>query len=196
MMKKALLAALVIGAAATIPAHAQTKKEWVQRLMQVPAYNPNEIARTLVLNPAQQLMAQASQVGGNVPADKREAVSKAIDAAAKKYVDEALPLARAEALKLTPAFAASIEEKYTEEDLKVLVTWFESPTYKKAQQATPELQNGFAQKLGPASGPAVEPKIKELEAAMRAALAPYMPQAPAAGAASTPAAKGKAAKKQ
>ena len=186
MMKKVLLAALVIGAAATFPAQAQTKKEWVQRLMQTPQFNPNEIARTLVMSPAQQLLASANQVAGQVPADKREAVGKQIDAATKKYVDEAVPLARAEALKLAPALAASIEEKFTEDELKAIVTWLESPVYKKAQQAMPELQNGFVQKLGPASAPSVEPKIKELEAAMRAAIGPYL-QAAAAAAAPAPA---------
>ena len=53
MMKKALLAALVIGAAATIPAQAQTKKELVQRLLATPQFNPDGMVRGLVEQPAQ-----------------------------------------------------------------------------------------------------------------------------------------------
>jgi hypothetical protein len=191
MMKKALLAALVIGAAATFPAQAQTKKEWVQRLMQTQQFSPNEIARSLVERPAQQLMSSVAPViGSQVPADKREAVGKQVETAVRKYLDEALPLARAEALKLSPTMATAIEEKFNEDELKTIVTWLESATYKKAQQVAPEIQNSFGQKLVPVSAPAVDPKLKELEATVRAAVAPYLP----AAAAPAPAGKSKAAK--
>jgi hypothetical protein len=192
MIKKVLLAALVIGAAATFPAQAQTKKEWVQRLLQTPQFSPDVIARDLVGEPAQRLVNSVGPIVANqVPADKREAVSKQLEAVVKKYLDEAVPLVRAEALKLQPTLSAAVDEKFTEDELKTLVTWLESPVYKKVQQAVPEIRNAFVQKLVPQSAPAVDPKLKEMDTSVRAILGQAIPApaAPAAAPASTPKAK-------
>ena len=70
-----------------------------------------------------------------LPADKREAIGKTIEADAKKYVDEAYPPVRERALKLAPTtLGAALEEKFTEDELKQLIAWLESPVNKKFQR--------------------------------------------------------------
>lgn len=190
MMKKALLAALVIGAAAaTIPAQAQTKKELVQKLMTLQQPGVDALIRNLVAQPVQRIIGPMMPVlSAQVPADKREALSKQIDAAVKKYEDETVPLVRAEALKLAPTNAAAFEEKFNEEELKVLIAWLESPVNKKFQQVLPDIQKSYVEKLVAQSAPAVDPKLNDLNKAVHAAADPYL------GAAAKPAAAASAAK--
>ena len=69
-----------------------------------------------------------------VAADKREAVAKAIQADARKYVDETVPIVRDRAIKLAPTVAGPIlEEKFTEDELKQVVAMLESPVLAKFQ---------------------------------------------------------------
>jgi hypothetical protein len=106
-----------------------------------------------------------------VPEDKREAAVKSLEESAKKYVDEAVPLVRDRAIKLAPStIGTSLEERFTEAELKALIAWLESPTYKKYQQVAPEIQRGFMQKLIADARPSIEPKLKTLEESVRATL--------------------------
>jgi hypothetical protein len=82
----------------------------------------------------------------------------------------------------------ALEQKFSEDELRQLLAWFESPVNKKFQQASGEMQNDFLQKLVAESRPVVEPKIKQLEQSVRAALGATAPDA-AASAAPRPAAK-------
>ena len=80
--------------------------------------------------------------------EKREAAGKAIDAEVKKYVDEAYPIVRDRAVKLAPSTIGVVfETRMTEEELKLLIGWLESPTAKKYQSLAVELRNNFSQKL-------------------------------------------------
>ncbi len=99
MSRRFLCAALMLGAAAL--AHAQggtaapAKKELVAKMLQQQQPAFEGAARGLVNNSAAQLMQQAGMVlQTQVPADKREAVGKAIEADIKKYIDETTPLVR------------------------------------------------------------------------------------------------------
>ena len=168
----------------------------MQKLLVLQQPGVEQLVRNMVAQPVQRMVQQMSQVvsQAQVPADKREAMGKQVDALIKKYEDETTPLVRAEALKLAPTNATAFEEKFNEEELKVLVAWFESPVNKKFQQVFPEIQNAFVQKLVTQSGPAVEPKLSELGKGMQVLIDPYMPAARAAagGAAASAPAKPKA----
>jgi hypothetical protein len=191
-MKKLMITALLTGAAL---AHAQTssapasapasaaKKELVQKLMVLQQPGIEGLARNLVEQPAVQMLQAAGRALGQVPADKREAVGKGIEADVKKYVEEATPIVRERAVKLAPStIGAAMEEKFTEDELKQLIAWLESPINKKYAQLGPEIQSGFTQKLVAEARPTIEPKIQALEAKVRSSLG-----APAAGpAASAP----------
>ena len=126
-----------------------------------------------------------------IPPEKREAIGKTIEADAKRYVDEALPLVRERALKVAPTtLGTALEEKFSEDELKQLIARFESPVNKKFQAASGEMQSAFMQKLVAEARPLLEPKLQTLEQKVRAALgAPAGATGDAAKPAAKPAAK-------
>lgn len=168
------------------------KKELVQKLLALQQPGIEAAARGIVERPAAQMMQEAARVlQTQFPADKRDAIGKSIEADVRRYVEDAFPAVRERAVKLAPStLGATLEEKFSEEELKQLVAWFESPVNKKFQQASGEMQNNFMQKLVAEARPLVEPKLQALEQKMRTALA-----APAAGAPADSAAAPKAAAK-
>ena len=198
-MKKSILAALLSSA---VLAHAQTaapattpsspaKKELVQKLMILQQPGLENLARNLVEQPAMAMMQAAGRALQGVPADKREATGKTIEAEVRKYVDAAVPLVRDRAVKLAPStIGVAMEEKFTEDELKQLVAWLESPVNKKYAQLGPEIQNGFTQKLVAEARPTIEPQLQALEAKVRASLG-----VPPSSAASAPAKAAAPAKK-
>jgi hypothetical protein len=190
MKRLMILAALC--AAATL-AQAQTKKELVQKVLLLQQPQIENISRSIVERPVAQLMQAAGQaLQTQVPADKREAVGKALQADAKKFVDEATPLLRERAIKLAPStFGVMLEEKFSEAELKQLIAWLESPVNKKFQQLGPEMQGDFVQKLAAEAAPLLDPKLQALQQKMRASFDAAVGTAPASGAttATAPAAK-------
>ena len=169
---KRLMMIAALCAAATL-AHAETKKELVQKVLQLQQPMIESIARSIVERPAAQLMQSAGQVlQTQVPADKREAVAKSVEADVKKYVEESTPLLRERALKLAPStLGAGLEEKFSEDELRQLITWLESPVNKKFQQVGPEMQNNFVQKLAAEAAPLLDPKLQALQQKLRATFA-------------------------
>jgi hypothetical protein len=190
MKRLMILAALC--AAATL-AQAQTKKELVQKVLLLQQPQIENISRSIVERPVAQLMQAAGQaLQTQVPADKREAVGKALQADAKKFVDEATPLLRERAIKLAPStFGVMLEEKFSEAELKQLIAWLESPVNKKFQQLGPEMQGDFVQKLAAEAAPLLDPKLQALQQKMRASFDAAVGTAPASGttAGAVPAAK-------
>jgi len=184
------------GAAQTPPAtpSSPAKKELVQRLMRLQQSDVEGFARSVVERPAAQMMREAGLALQQqaAPQEKREAQARAIEAEVKKYVDESVPLVRERALKIAPTTIGPIlEEKFTEDELKQLIAWFENPVNKKYQSLGPEMQNAFVQKLVVDARPVVDPKIQALDGRIRVLLG-VPPAQPASGAAATraPAASG------
>jgi uncharacterized protein len=186
-MKKLLILAVAMAAVAAGPAaQAQNaKKELVQKLLQLQQPGLEGMARELAGRPAMQLMQAANNVlQTQVPADKREALGKSIEAELKKYVDEATPVVRDRAIKLAPStYGTALEEKFSEDELKQLIAWFESPVNRKFQQLGPEMQNSFVQKLVAETAPVLDPKLQALQQKLRTSLG-LPPSGPAPGAAS------------
>ena len=191
-MKKFVVTALLASAAI---AHAQNtaapassspaKKELIQKLMVLQQPGIENVARGLVEQPAAAMIQAAGRALQQVPADKREATGKSIEADVKKYVEETNPMVRERAIKLAPStIGAALEDKLTEDELKQLIAWLESPVRKKYEQIVPEVQKNFTEKLVAESRPSVEPKLQALEAKVRASLG--VPPATAASGASAP----------
>lgn len=183
-----LIAVAAIGVVAD--AGAQTtpaKKELVQRLLRLQQADIEGFARTVVERPAAQMMREAGLALQQqaAPQEKREAAAKAIEAEVRKYVDEAYPIVRDRAIKLAPStIGAVFEAKMTEEELKLLIGWLESPTAKKYQQLGADLRNNFSQKLVAEMPAVLDPKLQALDGRIRAILG----VAPAGAAAPAPAA--------
>jgi uncharacterized protein YqgV (UPF0045/DUF77 family) len=170
----ALCAALGVPAQTTpapLPS-SPAKKELVKKVLALQQPEVEMLARNLAQEPAARMMQEAGRVlQSQVADDKREAAVKSLEESAKKYVDEAVPLVRERAIKLAPStIGTSLEERFTEAELKALIAWLESATYKKYQQVAPEIQRGFMQKLIADARPSIEPKLKTLEESVRATL--------------------------
>jgi hypothetical protein len=140
------------------------------------------MAKSIAEQPAIQLTMAARQAFGNVPQDKRESVAKAIDADLKKYTDEAVPLLRDRAIKLSPSvIGTEIENNFNEAELKQLIEWMESPVTKRFNSLAPGMQRTLGEKLVTDTRGQIEPKLKTLENAMARQLG--LPPAPEGGAA-------------
>jgi hypothetical protein len=183
-MRALVVAALLVGATC---AHAQgnAKKDLVAKVLQTQQGGIENIARGIVERPAFQMLQAAGPLVGQLPADKREAAGKAIEAEVRKYVDEATPVLRQRAIQLAPAsFGAALEEKFSEDELRQLLAWLESPVNRKYQQALPELQDNFVKKLIAEGGPLIDPKLQALQDRVRGECAPRAARGDAGGAAS------------
>jgi len=176
-MTKILKVAVALALAAAVSSHAQTgasapaspaKKELAARLVVLQQSNMEQLSRNLAEQPARQLLSAAEPILRNqVPADKREAVAKQLQEDARKYVDEVTPIVRKRALELAkiqmqPAF----EEKYSEEELRQLVNFFESPVFKKLQQIQPQMDQALGRALVDSVKDTIEPKARALQATM------------------------------
>ena len=184
MSKLATLARIGVGAAAilfaaaaaaqatvsTVPS-SPAKKELVQKILVLQQPEIEQVARSIVERPAAQMMQEAGlAMQRQVAPDKREAMGKAIEAEVKKYVDESYPLVRERAIRLAPStLGAALEAKFSEDELKQLLAWVESPVNKKFQQLGPA-RNAFVQKVLSESVAAVDPKVGALDARIRVIL--------------------------
>ena len=177
-------AVVAIAFASGAVAQGAGKKELAQKILQLQQAEVESVARSIIERPAAQMMQEAGlAMQRQIPPDKREVMGRAIEAEVKKYVDEAYPLVRERALRIAPAtIGATLEEKLTEDELKQIVAWLESPVNKKYQQLGPEMRNGFIQKLLADARPVVDPKVQALDGRIRAILGvpPATPAAPAA----------------
>lgn len=165
---KPLLIGGALFLAATTAAFAQptqAKKDLVQKAVQLQMPAVEAFARTVMVEqPMAQLMQAAGQALQQQPADKRETLGKAIEADIKKYVDEVDPIAKKKAAELGPkALGTVLDDKMTEDELKTLVAWLESPVSKKYNQMQPDMQRALGQALVTDTRSTVEPKLKALQ---------------------------------
>ena len=188
MNKKLLLAAVLVLPTFFVQAQSTPeKKAQVARLLKIQQPDFEGMGRAMAERPALAILDQAGvAMQTRVPPEKREAIGKEIQADVKKYLDEAVPLVRDRAVKLAPATVGTLlEEKFTEDELKQLVTFLESGTYAKYQQLGGELQKALLEKLLADTRGTIEPKVKALDQSVAQRLGITTP----AGAAATAPAK-------
>lgn len=186
MLKKSLLI-LAIAAACT-SAQAQStpaKKELVARIVKLQQPGIETMARALVQEPLLPLLDDAgAALQQRVPADKRDAVAKEIQADARKYSDETTALVRDRAIRIAPATVGPLlEEKFTEDELKQLVAMLEAPVLAKFNALGSDIQRTLVEKVVADTRGQVEPKLRALHEtiAKRLGMPPGNAQAPAAG---------------
>ena len=189
LLAQAQTAAPATSAAPATPAtpavpSSPAKKALVQKLLTLQSSDFEDLARNIVgQSLAQMVPAVRQALLQQVPADKREATGKTIEGDIKMYVDESVPLIRDRAIKLAPStIGVTIDEKFTEDELKQVIAWLESPLNKKYQQLGPEFRGNFTQKLMVEVRPLVEPKYQALEQKVRATLGVPAPGSAASGA--------------
>ncbi len=177
----ALLVAAVSAGAQTPAASSagSSKKDLIQKILQLQQGAVENMARQLVEAPAGQLMQQAGPaLQQRIAADKREAVAQEIQGDLRRYVDETLPVVRDRATKLAPVTLTPIlEEKLSEDELRqVLQTMqqMDSPAYRKYLQLGGDMQRALGEKIIAETRSQVEPKVQALQAsvAKRLGIAP------------------------
>lgn len=161
----ALLGLAGLASAQTAAASSPAKKELVARLIKLQQPGIEALARQLAEEPAAQMLRQAGPaLQARVAPDKQQAVAKEIQADAKKYADEAVPLVRASALKMAPGtVGALLESEFTEDELRQVVALLESPAYIKYRDRSDAMQKALLDKLIPETKGSIEPKVIALE---------------------------------
>ena len=194
-MKKIKLALLTVAlASSSMAAMAQDKATLIKQFIEIQRPGIESLARGLI----EQSSAPIAQAGSQylqtqVPEAKRESAAKAADAELKKYFDDAYPLVRDKAVQIAPgALTPILEQNFTEDELKQLLAWINSPLSKKYQELNPKMQTALTEKLVTETRATIEPKMRALDTNVAKALG--APTDGAAAPAKAPAAKAPAKK--
>jgi hypothetical protein len=164
-------------------ASSPAKKELVTKVLALQKPGIESMGNALASQTANQVLQAAGQALLRVPADKREAVAKDFQAEVRKFYEDIAPTLRDRAVKLAPStIGATLEEKFSEDELKALVAWLDSPVNRKFQQVAAQMQQGLGEKVVADARPLIEPKLKALDQALGAKLkaAGVVPAAPPA----------------
>ncbi len=183
-MKHALLASLfpLLAAAAVYPVYAQgtdaSKQALVQRVLVL--WHIEDSAIAMAQRPATEAMLQARAVlQGRVSPQKQEATLKDIVVDVQKYINEATPLVRAEALRLkNSTLGPLLMQNFNEDELRNLIALFESPVKKKFEALAPQFERALGEKVADSSRSVIDPKIQALSQSIGAKMRAVMLVAP------------------
>ena len=127
----ALALALAVGNSMAEPS--ASKKALIDKVVRLQQQAiVDSMAAAIVQQPLPQLMQAGRAALQQVPAEKREATAKAMDADLKKFVDENVPYLKDKIAKAVPTTASALlDERFNEDELKQIVAWAESPVSQK-----------------------------------------------------------------
>jgi len=151
------------------PAVAQSsdaKAKLVERVLTL--WHPEDMVIVMVQRPAADALQQARiALQGRVTAELRDATIKGMAVDVQKYIDEATPIARDSARKnVTTVIAPMLMQQFSEDELKQLVAFLESPVKKKFEQMMPQLERSLGEKVASESRPLIDPKLQDLTKAV------------------------------
>ncbi|MBE7942082.1 MULTISPECIES: hypothetical protein [Ramlibacter] len=141
------------------------KRELIARILKAQQPSIEAIAQRLVEQPAAELMnAAGNALPQRVAKDKQEAVGRDIQAEVQKYVNDTAPQVRQRAVALGPStIGALLDERFTEDELRQVAAFLESPVYTKFQRTGDDMQRVLVEKLIAETRPTVEPRVQALE---------------------------------
>lgn len=168
-MKKIIYSLALAATVLSATALAQTADPKIELATKVVALQQgpelDRLVQQLSGGATQELIASwGPKLEASVPKAKQQKASEDLNVELKKYSEDANKLigkqvSKVSADTLVPAYA----EKFTLEELKQLVAFFESPAIKKYQNTAPELGNIFVQKLIEASRTDVMARAKQFD---------------------------------
>lgn len=182
-MKKILTALLMAGYAFSATSLAQTadpKLEWARKvvaLQQGP--DLDALVAQLVNGAAQNLItAWTNRFNATVPKARQAKASEDLNAELAKFAADAnkiisAKVGQANSEGLVPAYM----ERFTAEELRQLVAFFESPVVNKYKAATPDLVNVFVKKLVESTEADIQARAKQFDAAAEKIVGPAAPAA-------------------
>ncbi|OWQ90833.1 hypothetical protein CDN99_11755 [Roseateles aquatilis] len=157
------------------------KKDLIARILKLQQPAIEALTVGVLSRPVNELAAKAAPALRNVPESKREATAKQIDADLRKFMeDNAQPLVE-KGVKLAPStMGVALDEKFTEDELRQLVAWLESPVSKKFAEAAQDLQTTYTKKLIDDNGKQLDEKFTALQQSVAKQLGVDAGPAPAA----------------
>jgi hypothetical protein len=176
-----LAVSLSLASGATWAEPSPAKKALIDKIvhLQQQALADN-LSASIVQAPLPQLMQAGRNALQGVPAEKREATAKAMDAELKKFVEENVSYVKDKTFKAVPATASALlDERFNEDELKQIIAWAESPVSQKFGLASVELQKAVAQKVVAEAGPTLDGRLKTLQATLAKQLGLPAPSASA-----------------
>ncbi len=167
----------------------QSKKDVIAKILKIQQPAIEALTMGVLSRPVNELAAKAAPALRNVPEAKREAVAKQIDTDLRKFMeDNAKPLVD-KGTKVAPStMGVALDEKFTEDELKQLLAWLESPVSKKFAESSQELQQIYTKKLIDDNGKQLDEKFTALQQnvakqlGLEAGPAPAAPASAASGA--------------
>jgi len=142
----------------------QSKKDVIAKILKIQQPAIEALTMGVLSRPVNELAAKAAPALRNVPEAKREATAKQIDADLRKFLeDNAKPLVD-KGVKLAPStMGVALDEKFTEDELKQLLAWLQSPVSKKFAESSQELQSLYTKKLIDDNGKQLDEKFTALQ---------------------------------
>ena len=168
--------------AAATPA-SPAKKELVAKLLKLQQPGIENMARQLVEQPARQMLQQAGPALQRLPAERRDAVARDIEADVRKYFEESAPIVASRAVNLAPStIGVLLEERMTEDELREVIAILESPVNRKFQGMAGDMQRAIGEKLIAETRGEIEGKVRALDQVVARRLGITPPAAAASGA--------------
>jgi hypothetical protein len=167
--------------AAPPAAPSAAKKELVARVLQLQQAGLENFGNNVAAAPLIQMRQQVAPVlQQRVPADKRDALAREIEADMRKYYDEASPITRERAVALAPStVGVMLAERFTEAELKQIVATLESPVQRRFLTTMGEAQRSLSEQVVAESRAAIEPKVRALQESVSRRLGAAVPGAAA-----------------
>ena len=168
-MKTFLTGIALASAVLMSPVSAQTadpKLEWATKVVALQQGPELErLVNQLADSAAQDvLQAWSPKLQTNVPKEKMEQARQNLNTELKKYFDDVFKTISAKTTKVSSDTLVPVYmQKFSLEELKQLVSFFESPAVKKYQAAAPELGNAFVQQLVEATRADVTARGKQFD---------------------------------
>ena len=159
----------------TAPAKAQTtagtaapgvispeKQKLINRILEL--WPVENVGLIMLTKPLEESLRQSkSLLQGRVSAETQEATMKEINQDVANFLKDVQPVVLASAKKLIPTTVTPIfAEKFTEEELRQIIAFLESPVKSKFEAVTPEIQAALGQKIAADNGATINPKMTEL----------------------------------
>ena len=190
LMTATFAATALLFAGAALAQTDGSKKELVARILALQKPGIELMAKSLAQQPAMVVMQQAGLALQQMPADRREALGRDIEADLRKYADEAAPIVSNRAVALAPStIGPMLEERFTEGELREVIAMLESPTVRKFQGMAGDMQKALTEKLVAETKAEIEPKVRAMQQSVSKRLG--LTNAAPASAAPAPAAPGK-----
>jgi hypothetical protein len=163
----ALAAALLISplAFAQKADSSPAKKELIGRVLKLQQPAIEQLTVSVLNRPVNDLAQKLIPAIRNLPEAKRDATAKSIDQTLRKFMDDNAPalVDKGKAVQAS-TIGVALDEKFTEDELKQLVAWLESPVSKKFAEVAPELQAAYTKRLIDDNGKALDEKFNALQA--------------------------------